>query len=146
MDYALRITKHGERQTPKVALTFDDGPNPHFTDKFLDVLKNEGCTATFFLIGRWVEMHPQILKRMLAEGHTIGGHTYTHGSDPQNPIFADFSRGNEAIEQITGEPVKYLRVPGFAYGRSDSAGPFIRELVGVLDCKIRTGQIVVVDH
>ncbi len=61
-----------------VALTFDDGPNPPYTDQLLDVLAKHNIKATFFLIGKRIETHPETASRILAEGHYIGNHTYKH--------------------------------------------------------------------
>jgi peptidoglycan-N-acetylglucosamine deacetylase len=62
----------------KIAITFDDGPDPDWTPKILDVLKEEGVKATFFLIGVEAQNYPGITKRIYAEGHEIGNHTFTH--------------------------------------------------------------------
>ena len=69
----------------KLAISFDDGPDPRWTPKILDVLKEKGVPATFFVIGIDASQSPQILKREFAEGHEIGNHTYTH------PNFEDIS-------------------------------------------------------
>ena len=62
----------------KIAITFDDGPDPQWTPKILDVLKEKGVKATFFLIGVEAENSPNLTKRIYAEGHEIGNHTFTH--------------------------------------------------------------------
>ncbi|MGA7002507.1 MAG: polysaccharide deacetylase family protein, partial [Pseudolabrys sp.] len=62
----------------ELVLTFDDGPWPGTTPKVLDTLKNECVRATFFLLGRNVTAHPEIARRALAEGHSIGHHSYSH--------------------------------------------------------------------
>ncbi len=62
----------------KIAITFDDGPDPQWTPKILDVLKEKGVQATFFLIGVEAEKYPSITKRVYNEGHEIGNHTFTH--------------------------------------------------------------------
>ena len=62
----------------KVAITFDDGPDPEWTPKILDVLKDKGVKATFFLIGLEAQKYPSITKRVYSEGHEIGNHTFTH--------------------------------------------------------------------
>jgi len=62
----------------KIAITFDDGPDPEWTPKILDVLKDKGVKATFFLIGVEAEKYPGITKRVYNEGHEIGNHTFTH--------------------------------------------------------------------
>ena len=61
-----------------VALTFDDGPNPPYTDQLLDVLAKHDVKATFFMIGNRIEKHPETVKRVIAEGHQIGNHSYSH--------------------------------------------------------------------
>jgi peptidoglycan-N-acetylglucosamine deacetylase len=62
----------------KIAITFDDGPDPRWTPKILDVLKREHVPATFFVIGLDASQSPELLRREYAEGHEIGNHTYTH--------------------------------------------------------------------
>src|SRR6516162_8932158 len=62
----------------KIAITFDDGPDPEWTPRILDILKEKGVKATFFLIGVEAEKYPSITKRIYAEGHEIGNHTFTH--------------------------------------------------------------------
>lgn len=67
-----------QEETKRVALTFDDGPNPEYTEKLLDGLKDREVKATFFLLGNQVELYPDIVKRMHEEGHLIGNHSYDH--------------------------------------------------------------------
>ena len=62
----------------KIYLTFDDGPIPEVTEWVLDILKSEGIKATFFCIGDNIKKHPNIYKRILAEGHQTGNHTFNH--------------------------------------------------------------------
>ena len=61
-----------------LALTFDDGPDPVYTPKVLDLLREHGVNATFFLIGELAALHPEIVRRILDEGHEIGNHAYRH--------------------------------------------------------------------
>jgi hypothetical protein len=70
-----------------VALTFDDGPNPNTTPQILDILKKNNVKATFFVIGKNAERYPEIIKRIMDEGHLIGNHSYSH---------IDFSRSSDA--------------------------------------------------
>ena len=72
-----RVGRYGYSPN-KVALTFDDGPDPEWTPKILDVLKEKNATATFFLIGIQTDKFSGIAKRIYREGHTIGNHTFTH--------------------------------------------------------------------
>jgi cellulose synthase/poly-beta-1,6-N-acetylglucosamine synthase-like glycosyltransferase/peptidoglycan/xylan/chitin deacetylase (PgdA/CDA1 family)/spore germination protein YaaH len=64
----------------QVALTFDDGPDPEWTPKVLDILKKYNVKATFFLVGSQAEQYPDLVKRIVAEGHLVGNHTYTHAN------------------------------------------------------------------
>jgi cellulose synthase/poly-beta-1,6-N-acetylglucosamine synthase-like glycosyltransferase/spore germination protein YaaH/peptidoglycan/xylan/chitin deacetylase (PgdA/CDA1 family) len=72
-----RVARYGYSPN-KVALTFDDGPDPEWTPKILDVLRDEHATATFFLIGIQTDKFPGLAKRIYREGNTIGNHTFTH--------------------------------------------------------------------
>ena len=72
-----RLGRYGASPT-KVAITFDDGPDPQWTPKILDILKQEHATATFFLIGRQAETYNSLAERIYREGNEIGNHTYTH--------------------------------------------------------------------
>jgi len=72
-----RVAEYGS-STNQVVLTFDDGPDPQWTPKILDVLKREHATATFFLIGSQAERFPSIASRIYQEGNEIGNHTFTH--------------------------------------------------------------------
>ncbi len=66
------------QSTTKIALTFDDGPHPRYTDEILSILEKEGIKATFFTIGCNVKQYPEVARRVIAAGHEIGNHTYTH--------------------------------------------------------------------
>jgi peptidoglycan/xylan/chitin deacetylase (PgdA/CDA1 family) len=69
---------HGDPSQPKIALTFDDGPNEPYTSEILDILKKYNIKATFFVLGKNVERYPDAARRIIKEGHVIGNHTYTH--------------------------------------------------------------------
>ena len=62
----------------RIALTFDDGPDPSTTPAILDILRGYNLKATFFVIGARAEQHPELIQRMVSEGHTLGNHTYYH--------------------------------------------------------------------
>ncbi len=72
------VDMYGGTPQKKVAITFDDGPDPEWTPKILDVLKEKGAKATFFLIGAEAEKYPSLTKRIYNEGNEIGNHTFTH--------------------------------------------------------------------
>lgn len=97
-----------------VALTFDDGPYPPYTDQMLDVLKENQVHATFFLIGRNAEKHPDLVRRIKMEGHEIGNHTYNHMDllkADRNTVIRETDRTSRIIEDITGEAPHLVRPP-----------------------------------
>lgn len=109
-------TEAGEKEKPKIALTFDDGPNASYTPILLDGLEKRGVKATFFLIGKNIEIgeNVEIVKREQEEGHLIGNHTYNHVEITKmddESAYQELSRTNEIIEGITGERVEFMRPP-----------------------------------
>jgi peptidoglycan/xylan/chitin deacetylase (PgdA/CDA1 family) len=88
-----------------VAITFDDGPNPDATPRILDVLREQGVSATFFVLGRHAERWPGLVRRMTEEGHQLGNHGYWHRKLHRRlPSYVrdDLTRGTEAIVQASG--------------------------------------------
>jgi peptidoglycan-N-acetylglucosamine deacetylase len=107
----------------ELVLTFDDGPWPGTTPKVLDALKHECVRATFFLLGKNVEPHPELARRELAEGHSIGHHTYSHPLLDHLPFAkaeAEIDHGIEEDEYAvygqrrTAPITPFFRFPGFA--------------------------------
>lgn len=98
-----------------VYLTFDDGPHPPETERVLDVLRERGARATFFLIGSKVPGNESVLRRMLQEGHALGLHTYSHaGTFPLlsfDKMLADVNEGKRAVESVAGKKVSLFRPP-----------------------------------
>ena len=102
-----------------VAITFDDGPHPVYTERLLDGLKERGVHATFFVTGENAELHPDLIKRMSEEGHLIGNHTYSHiqlTSANREKFRQELIDTNSVISAITGKEVLYVRPP---YGTWD---------------------------
>ncbi|RKR29851.1 peptidoglycan/xylan/chitin deacetylase (PgdA/CDA1 family) [Arthrobacter oryzae] len=103
---------------PLIGLTFDDGPSPQRTAFVLDVLKQKGVKATFFLEGSHAQQYPDLVRRIKAEGHVIGNHSWNHPDFPdisQASQKLQIDRTNAAIKAITGEAPKLMRFP---YGDS----------------------------
>ena len=106
------------RGTPgkmRVALTFDDGPDPEVTPRLLDLLREEGASATFFCIGERAAAHPGIVRRMAAEGHVVGNHTFRHVWWT-NFLFGlrlrqEIARAQEGLEAILGVAPRFFRPP-----------------------------------
>ena len=98
-----------------VYLTFDDGPHPPETERVLDVLREHGVRATFFLIGSKVSGNEAVLRRMLEEGHALGLHTYSHaGTFPLlsfDKMLADVNEGKRAVESVAGKKISLFRPP-----------------------------------
>ena len=98
----------------KVAITFDDGPNPDYTEPLLEGLKERGVTATFFLLGKEVERYPEIVKDIYDNGHLIGTHSYEHVNLKNlcdSAAIEQVDKTNAAIHEITGEYPEYIRPP-----------------------------------
>lgn len=98
----------------KIAITFDDGPHPRYTEQLLDGLKERGVKATFFVTGAHAELHPDIIKRISEEGHLIGNHTFNHiklTDTNREEYKQEILRTNEVIQNLTGQEVMYVRPP-----------------------------------
>lgn len=74
----MQVSTHGSREGKRIALTLDDGPNPPYTERFIQLLAREGIPATFFFIGRNIEMHRATALKVVQAGHEIGNHSYSH--------------------------------------------------------------------
>lgn len=97
-------------------LTFDDGPSDENTNRVLDILRDRGIHAAFFLVGENVEKHPETAKRIAAEGHTIGIHCYSHDYkavySSVDSYVADFEKAWTVVRDVTGVEAKLFRFPG----------------------------------
>jgi peptidoglycan/xylan/chitin deacetylase (PgdA/CDA1 family) len=105
----------------KVAyLTFDDGPDKTNTPAILDVLKANGIHATFYVLGSMVEKNPEVLKRIFAEGHAIGNHSYDHDYDrlyaSKESFVEELEQTDEAIFKVIGMRPFIIRAPGGTVG------------------------------
>jgi len=116
----LGSTSTGSRPEDKPAryvyLTFDDGPNSHYTGIILDILKKYGIRASFAVIGNNIERNPDVFKRIINEGHGVVNHTFSHD---YKKIYAspgafldDLQQCNQVIATLTGNNVKIFRAPG----------------------------------
>ncbi|MGC8623670.1 MAG: polysaccharide deacetylase family protein [Phycisphaerae bacterium] len=103
------------QQPHAVALTFDDGPTAGFTDRVLDILQDHHAHASFFLIGSQARQEPNLVKRMIAEGHTVGNHTWNHdhhGVWHGEAYWRDqLLRTSAALTDITGLAPALFRAP-----------------------------------
>ncbi len=107
-----------------IAITFDDGPHPENTPRLLDMLKARKIKATFYVVGNMVKYNPQILKRMVEEGHEIGNHTVTHGTLSRmsdNSLLAELESAHEQILKASGVAPLSMRPPGGAIKKDQKA-------------------------
>lgn len=112
---AKSIGHVGEKAHPvEIALTFDDGPDPQHTGRVLDLLLEAGIKATFFAIGECARRHPELIRRMVKEGHEVANHTETH-SEPRKTstrVFLDeIRRTRLLLQDLTGRDCRLVRPP-----------------------------------
>ncbi len=99
----------------QIALTFDDGPDPEKTPRLLQILKEKGVKATFFLLGSEVEKYPEVARAILQDGHVVGNHTYSHqdfdGISNQEAL-AEIQKGFDILRRVLNQDqIKLLRSP-----------------------------------
>lgn len=104
-----------------IAITFDDGPRRNTTERLLDGLQERGASATFFLIGKQIEGNEDLVRRMQAEGHQVGSHTWNHvrlQGISRETLQREVGRTEETLEALLGGGPYWLRPP---YGAVDAA-------------------------
>jgi peptidoglycan/xylan/chitin deacetylase (PgdA/CDA1 family) len=109
-DFVARV----ETTEPVVALTFDDGPHPTNTVRMLDLLDRHQVTATFFMMGRNVERHPAVAREVLARGHEIGNHSYSHPKlilMPPARVRDEVARTDQLLREIGVTGTIHFRTP-----------------------------------
>ncbi len=154
-----------ENEKQKIAITFDDGPHPRYTPIILDILAEYDAHATFFLIGENAERYPELLIRILNEGHEIGNHTYLHANlqtTPSETIKKQILDAEKTILELTDQRTKLLRPPGGLYDRRvceaahaldyevilwtidtmDWSHPTVSEIVDKVKSNIKSGDII----
>lgn len=100
----------------KVAITFDDGPDPRWTPRLLDILKAKHARATFFVIGENMSKHPDLVQREVREGQMVGGHTWTHPNIGEAPVAqteVELNATQRLFETLTGRSMRLFRPPYF---------------------------------
>jgi peptidoglycan/xylan/chitin deacetylase (PgdA/CDA1 family) len=101
-------------RSDELALTFDDGPNPAWTPRLLDLLASHGVHATFFIVGRFAQAEPALVQRIAEEGHLIGNHSWSHPNlarTPANRVVEELEQTSHKLEQLVGKSVQYFRPP-----------------------------------
>lgn len=104
----------GAENPENVCITFDDGPDPYWTPALLDILKEHGVKATFFVLGSQAEQYPELIERIVAEGHEIGNHSFTHPNlaESSGPMVRlELNATQRLIESLTGRSTTLFRPP-----------------------------------
>ncbi|HID06012.1 MAG TPA: polysaccharide deacetylase family protein, partial [Armatimonadetes bacterium] len=109
------VVRHINTTKPVVALTFDDGPRPYFTERILDILRQYNTRATFFVVGKMVERYPELLRAIVNAGHEVGNHSYTHNTFRTMDALSmddELLRADIAIANTAGVHPVLFRPPG----------------------------------
>ena len=122
----------------EVILTFDDGPMPGKTERILSTLDDYGVKAAFMMVGEMAQAHPEIARKVLADGNTIGSHTFKHPDLAKmsfDVAMAEIQHGEAAVTKAVGTNVNFFRFPYLADSRKLRAAVAMRELV-VMDVDV----------
>ena len=159
------IVWHGRRDVKRVALSFDDGPHPLFTPQIAEHLAKVGAKATFFCVGRFLDEHPEVARALLAQGHELANHTFTHGMGAhlfvQSKLQADLERCRQSLEKLGAPSTLYrpavgirnpvvhaaaralgLTVVTWADAARDGAFPFTERRAREFGARARAGDIL----
>lgn len=114
-NYHVKAYCHNPSETEKkIALTFDDGPDI-YTLEVLELLKKYNAKATFFCIGKNIEQHPEIIQKVIAEGHLVGNHSYSHSKFfdfyPEEKITQELRKTDQLLEKFTPGKINFFRPP-----------------------------------
>ncbi len=135
----ILIERFGKSRSNEISLTFDDGPDPVFTDQVLDVLRDKGVKATFFVVGQNIALAPEVLQRIVREGHTVGSHSFFHPQLEQvspNRVRLELNSVQRIVAGLTGRRLVLYRTP---FGKSH--GPSTAELVQPLRIATSLGYV-----
>lgn len=102
------------RRPGELALTFDDGPNPAWTPRLLDILAAHDLRATFFLVGRYAQAEPALVRRIVEAGHRIGNHSWCHPNlalTASSRVREELDHTSRTLEEIAGAPIRLFRPP-----------------------------------
>ncbi len=108
------VMTHGPRGLPARYLTFDDGPHPEYTPRLLDILAQHDVRASFFMVGRLAEKHPDLVARIVAEGHMVGNHSWNHQQFARMPLrdqLGEIERTDLLLSHFDHHPRHRVRPP-----------------------------------
>ncbi|MED4460705.1 glycosyltransferase [Metabacillus fastidiosus] len=110
----FHVARYGKPKTKEVVLSFDDGPDPKYTTQILDILDKNHIKGTFFIVGKNALLHPELVKKMHAEGHEIGNHTFTHPNISSVTSFQtkmELNANQRLFQETTGHSMTLFRPP-----------------------------------
>jgi len=114
-NFYFKSIGHGKKDKPEIALTFDDGPDEHYTQNILDVLKKHNIAAAFFCVGQNIENNTSIFDQIIKDGHIVGNHSYSHSFlfDFFSPakMVREINHTNQLIRKHTGKKARLFRPP-----------------------------------
>lgn len=135
-----RIGKEKIKENQKIAyLTFDDGPSEKITPKILDILSEYDIKATFFVLGKMIDVNPEVLKRTYEEGHAIGHHSYSHDYNyiyrNTKNFIGELEKTNNNFKKVLGEDfeTKLLRFPGGSFEKKKQNTIIATEKLGYIN-------------
>jgi peptidoglycan/xylan/chitin deacetylase (PgdA/CDA1 family) len=134
-----------------VAITFDDGPNPIFTAQVLEIFREAEGKATFFMIGEQMDKHPEMVKKVVEQGHEIGNHTYTHPKLSQLSLaecLAEIERTEKLLEELVGQKPVVFRPPYLDYNQDTILIMQQKDypMIGALNMEAQDWEMPGVDH
>jgi peptidoglycan-N-acetylglucosamine deacetylase len=134
-----------------VAITFDDGPNPIYTAQVLDIFREAEGKATFFMIGEQMDQYPEMVKKVVEQGHEIGNHTYTHPKLSQlSPAecLEEIERTEKLMQELVGQKPVVFRPPYLDYNDETIIVLQQKEypMIGALNLEAQDWEMPGVDH
>jgi peptidoglycan-N-acetylglucosamine deacetylase len=144
MPAAPTVVRRGKVASKTIVLTFDDGPTAEYTPAILEALKAEGVHATFFAVGSQAEREPELLRRIVADGHELGNHSFSHpdmGKISEFDADLQINSTNRLFEALTGKSTVLFRPPF----RSDDR-PTVKEDLLAIQYGERNGMITVTSN
>lgn len=111
------VFRRQDNEQMKIALTFDDGPHPYYTERILEILRRYNVQVTFFVVGKNAELYPEIVEKIVQDGHEIGNHTYSHvdlSRKNRKEILTEIETAEKTLLDLIGYVPSILRPPGGA--------------------------------
>ena len=139
-DYAIDRYGYSSAAHKTISLTFDDGPDPVWTPKILDVLHEHGVPATFFVTGEQSVRHPEVVDRLVTEGHAVGNHTFSHPLLTSENARQELVTTDRIIRATTGVETTLVRIP---YG--DTSGALGDERINAMLEAQRLGYMISIE-